>query len=505
MCQRKIRFADSILFRMSLWVLGILFGGIFLIICFVQMQMRYNIEKQITGEMQQIRDNSILYVHQILLLNDAVIEEEGFKQCIGMIESQLKSIGYRDAAYYDMNENPLKTSGERFDSGTRRADFEKAVRGDSTFTLSYGAHNRCDVYFTIPVEIMGKRIGFISYYFDYSGLYKREWDTFGRVIGITVFIFILLCLVIWMILYRMIFSIRSLSRATSEISSHLEEGQFDSKAIRELKFRGRTDEIGELAGNFQELLSMTEEQFQKIEKDKNRILKLLNSRQEFYNNVTHELKTPLTTISGYAQLMEKSGLEDTELFCKGTEHILRESSRLHRMVIQLLEMQDEESCLESKCLNLAEVLKNVADDMDIKAKRQKNRLILEGVNETCLVNGREDRIRQVLINLIDNAVKYGEPEETIRLGLTVQDGFAHISVSNKGQGIKRDDLENIFEPFYRADKERSREIGSTGLGLAISKKIVEEHGGRIRVESVPGKDTVFTVSFPTADREVQRQ
>lgn len=477
MYQKKTRFVNSILFRMSLWVLLLGAGGIFLITCFVKMQMRYNIEKQITDDMQQIRDNSLLYVRQTLLLNDEMVDGDGFGQCIQEVEGQLRSIGYRETAYYDQDGQLLILNGNKLDNGICREDFKRAMEQDSTFTINYGTHNQCDVYFTMPVDIMGNRIGFISYYFDYKELCQREWNTFGRTIWIVVLIFSLICLVIWVMLFRMISSIRSLSRATSEISGHLTDGRFDSESIEMLSLHERKDELGELAGNFLGLLRMTEEQFQKIQQDKNQILRLLNSRQKFYNNVTHELKTPLTTISGYAQLMEKDGLKDTELFYKGTNHILRESTRLHRMVVQLLEMQDEEHSQEQADLNLSEILKNVADDMQIKAKRQKSRLLLEGTEKSYLVYGREDKIRQVLINLIDNAIKYGEPKEAVSLKITGEKDFVKISVSNKGRGIKEEDLENIFEPFYRADKELSRELGSTGLGLAISQKIVKEHGG----------------------------
>lgn len=166
------------------------------------------------------------------------------------------------------------------------------------------------------------------------------------------------------------------------------------------------------------------------------------------------------------------------------------------MVVQLLEMQDKENPEEIKLLNLSEILRNVAEMMQIKARRYESCLALEGVEDTYLTEGREDKIRQVLINVIDNAIKYGKPKEEILLQIYRQKGFIMISVSNKGQGIKKEDLDNIFEPFYRVDKEKGKELGSSGLGLAISKKIMEEHAGSIRAESEPGVETVFTVSFP---------
>ena len=212
--------------------------------------------------------------------------------------------------------------------------------------------------------------------------------------------------------------------------------------------------------------------------------------------MTHELKTPLTTISGYAQLMEENGLGDEELFYNGMEHILQESTRLHRMVVQLLEMQDKDRYLRMEPLDIADTLRNVVDAMRMKARRYENTLVLEGDAIPCLVRGREGRIRQVLINLIDNAIKYGKPGKEIWIRLTRRKNQIQIAVANQGKGIEADEAAHIFEPFYRVDKERSREMGSSGLGLAISRKIMEEHGGTIQVKSEPDGYTIFMVSFP---------
>lgn len=487
---------------MSLWVLGVGIGGILLITCFVRFQMRYNIEKQITEEMQQIRDNTLLYIHQILLLNNDIVGEEGFEKSVRAVKQQLRSVGYREAAYYNLDGELLEQSGNRILPGEKREDFEKAMELNSTFTLYCRKDSQCEVYFTMPVEIIGKRIGYISYYFDYGEQYRREWNTFERTFWITAVIFALICLITWIMLWRMVSSIRNLSRVTSEISLRLSEGQFDHAAAGQLTFNGRKDEIGELSLNFTRMLDVAEEQFQRIQDDNSRIRNLLNSRQEFYNNVTHELKTPLTTISGYAQLMEKNGQEDRELFYKGTRHILGESTRLYRMVIQLLEMQEEKGTKDKKVLNLTALIVNVADTMQIKAKRYNSRIVPEGIETDYYVKGREDKLRQVFINLVDNAIKYGEPGETIRLIAEAKKDKVCVSVVNRGQGIENKDLENIFEPFFRTDKELSRELGSTGLGLSISRKIVKEHGGNIEADSTPGEETVFMVSFPGIGSEV---
>lgn len=495
MC-RKSRFVNSILFRISAWILLFGIASILIITHFVKMQMRYNIERQVTEEMLRVRDNSEIYIRQLLLINNCRIDETGFSESGKEIQAQLKSVGYEETALYDLEGNPLESGGRRFMNAEQREDFKRAVKENSTFTVYYGRNNQCEVYFTMPVHIMGKKLGFISYFFDYQETCEREWNMFSWMIHITVSAFAAVCLVIWLMIYRIVSPIRRLSRITGEISLHLADGKLDDEIIEDLNFSRRKDEIGDLSQNYMKMLAVTKEQFEKIRRDKEHILNLWKSRQEFYNNVTHELKTPLTTISGYAQLIGQDGFSDRKLFRNGIEHILKESTRLHEMVVQLLEMQDKENPEEIKLLNLSEILRNVAEMMQIKARRYESCLALEGVEDTYLTEGREDKIRQVLINVIDNAIKYGKPKEEILLQIYRQKGFIMISVSNKGQGIKKEDLDNIFEPFYRVDKEKGKELGSSGLGLAISKKIMEEHAGSIRAESEPGVETVFTVSFP---------
>ena len=377
MC-RKNRFTSSILFRISAWILFFGAASIFFVTDFMKTQMRNNIEKQVTEEMLRVRDNSELYVRQLLLLNDCQIDGEGFEECAEEIEEQLKSAGYHDVALYNLEGSRLTEGGLGIFDGEKRKDFMRALENESAFTLRYGKKGKCEAYFTMPVNLMGKPVGIISYFFDYREVYEREWDTVSGIIHVSVSAFAIICIVIWMIIYRMVSPIRKLSRATGDISEHLADGQFDSSIIENLKFDRRKDEIGELFQNYMQMLKVVMEQFEKIRKDKEHILKLWSSRQEFYNNVTHELKTPLTTISGYAQLIEENGLSDEELFRGGMEHIRKESVRLYGMVVQLLEMQDRAAFLETERLDLAELLRNVAGSMQMKAKRYGSAVVAEG-------------------------------------------------------------------------------------------------------------------------------
>ena len=218
-------------------------------------------------------------------------------------------------------------------------------------------------------------------------------------------------------------------------------------------------------------------------------------RREFVSNVTHELKTPLTTIQGYAQLIEADQGNDEELIEKGVGHILHESTRLHRMVIQLLEMADRAKREEKAQIDMGNLLRSVSEAMEIKANRYGAYIRLK-LEQNLYVWGQEERLRQVFINLIDNAVKYGEEGTEIRISGGHRKGRMLFSVSNKGKPMSQEELKHIFEPFYRADKEFSREQGSAGLGLSICQKIIREHKGAIWAENRPGERIGFFLLFP---------
>lgn len=524
---RKSRFWNRILFRISVSVLILGLASIMIVNYFVREQMRHNIENQITEEMLGIQNNSKLYIRQILLINDCRINEEGFEKCTYEIAIQLKSSDDQDIALYDPEGRLLKSSDETyFVNGTEREDFVSAENKKSAYTITYGPEKNCEVFFSMPVEIMNQYIGIISFHIDCSELYQREWRTISSMLRIMILVLGIIYVLIWVMIRQMVKPIRDLSRMSGMISGQLPEGKIDSEPIRKSRYRRRKDEIGELTRNYTRMIRVVEEQFEKIKDDRNRILRLWNSRQEFYNNVTHELKTPLTTISGYAQLIEENGLEDKEIFYNGIGHILQESTRLHRMVVQLLEMQNQESINSEEYLDITGIIKNVMDAMTMKAKRYDDRLILEaehmgtvlpenkekaagrGISREgekpenlYVVKGRADRIYQVFVNLIDNAIKYGEPKKDILIRVCAEEERIRVDVINEGTGMDSKELDAIFEPFYRVDKVRSRELGSSGLGLSITRKIMEEHGGSITAECSVEGCTVFHAYFPRAERE----
>jgi len=221
------------------------------------------------------------------------------------------------------------------------------------------------------------------------------------------------------------------------------------------------------------------------------------SRREFVANVSHELKTPLTTLKSHAEtLLDIIGDNKTAETFANT--ILNETDRMTRLVKDLLLISSLEGkmVLNRSMFSLKSMINDVVSTMTLVADEKGHRLNFEAIAELPDFYGDRDKIEQVLYNVISNSIKYtpNGGKISIKAGKLYGDFF--VEVKDNGIGIPEKDLDRIFERFYRVDKARSRELGGTGLGLSISKSIVDAHGGTIRVESKVGEGTKVIIFLP---------
>jgi two-component system, OmpR family, phosphate regulon sensor histidine kinase PhoR len=223
-------------------------------------------------------------------------------------------------------------------------------------------------------------------------------------------------------------------------------------------------------------------------------------RKDFVANVSHELRTPITAIRGYAETLRSGALGDQEMAPKMVEVIHRQSERLSELVEDLLEL----SQLESKEFQLArepvcvqQAAQRAAETVRVKALNKRIRLTVE-VPVDLEVLGDRRALEQVLLNLLDNAVKYTPEGGQVVLTGRAQDGRAVVAVRDSGIGMEGKHLPRIFERFYRVDKGRSRDSGGTGLGLSIVKHLLGAMKGDVQVESTPQVGSTFTVFLPLA-------
>ena len=228
------------------------------------------------------------------------------------------------------------------------------------------------------------------------------------------------------------------------------------------------------------------------------ILKASKMRQDFTANVTHELKTPLTAISGYAELME-AGMTDEEQVKHFSKQIRQNSGRLLTLIndiIKLSELDSREDLVSLETVELSSLTKRCVDNLQVNAQKHDVKLSFDG--EACKICANVDMMEELIINLCDNAIRYNDKNGSVLVRVRKNEDNVILSVKDNGIGIPKEHQERIFERFYRVDKSRSKETGGTGLGLAIVKHIVELHDARIEVNSEVGKGSEISVIFSRA-------
>ena len=226
-------------------------------------------------------------------------------------------------------------------------------------------------------------------------------------------------------------------------------------------------------------------------------------RQEFTANVSHELKTPLTSISGYAELIE-TGIAKPEDVQGFAQKIHVEATRMLQLVNDILQLSKLDSASETgntpamEVVDLLDVAKECVERQTLNARRAY--ISLSYLGESAPVRGSRDLLDELCQNLCDNAIRYNRPGGKVQITTACsRDGHCTLTVADNGIGIPKEAQSSVFERFYRVDKSRSKATGGTGLGLAIVKHIARIHGARIKLESQVDEGTTITVTFPTAD------
>lgn len=235
--------------------------------------------------------------------------------------------------------------------------------------------------------------------------------------------------------------------------------------------------------------------------DMTRIRHLENIRRDFVANVSHELRTPVTSIQGFVEALCEGGIQEPKQIERYLKIIAKHSNRLNTIIDDLLslsrlEEDEEKRKISFEKVPLKQVLASAVELSSVKAT-EKN-LTVELVCEDQI----EEKVNvvfleQAVVNLVDNAIKYSEPDGKIRVSVQRSDKEVAIAVQDEGCGIEKKHLARIFERFYVVDKGRSRKLGGTGLGLSIVKHIAQIHGGHVTVKSTPGKGSTFTIHLPT--------
>lgn len=239
--------------------------------------------------------------------------------------------------------------------------------------------------------------------------------------------------------------------------------------------------------------------------DITQLRRLETIRTDFVANISHELKTPLTSIRGFIETLQDGALHDTAAAEKFLSIIHEQTLRLNSLTEDLLglaHLESRELALDIKKIHLAELIGNILSGCSV-ALHKKNLTYASAIDANLTLNGDLSLIRSALANLIDNAVKFNKENGWIRItAVALPRNSIKITVEDSGVGIPQKDITRIFERFYRVDKARSRELGGTGLGLAIVKHAIEIHGGMVGCESTENNGSTFWFTLPRKKSEI---
>ena len=317
---------------------------------------------------------------------------------------------------------------------------------------------------------------------DLAGTYR---EFYYLIIGFM----ILVIIIAWFLLKNWLTDpIQELTQAADDISK--------GDLSRRININTGGVEIDDLATNMNQM-AMT------LDQDFRRIKRMEKVRSEFLGNVTHELKTPISSISGYIETLLEGAIKDENVNINFLKRALENVKRLEELVTDLVEIsriETGELQMNYDYFNIYNLLNDIHKDSQQRNSNKNIKIQLEVPDKKLFIYGDKGRLEQVIDNLLSNSMRYTD-QGHIRIKVLRRDNELVFSIIDTGIGISRKSINRIFERFYRADKARDRRKGGTGLGLAISKHIIEAHGSNIYVDSLEGKGSTFSFGITTISPE----
>lgn len=352
---------------------------------------------------------------------------------------------------------------------------KSALEGKKSYLITKEGKHR-SFLLSFPIFAQGQIIGAVTYTYSLF-----QTDEVRKSLSIVLF-FVFIVALLGSALLSSFFSYRIIKPLEKLTGMAMDYSQGNFHVIEDIK---TGDEVEKLSDSFNEMGKNIKGMILELKQEQEK-------QKKFLDNVTHEIRTPLTIILGYAKLIPK--INDNAQKNKYLNYIYNEGEKLLTMVNNLLELSKlnrYELAIEKTNTDLKTIIEQACSFMRDRADKFGIKISCELSPVNAMVDG--EKIKQVIINLLDNAIKYSEGDMiTVKLW---KEEFIQISVGDNGKGIPQSNLNKLIEPFYRVDKSRSRKLGGSGLGLSICREIIELHGGQIHISSTEGKGTIVTISL----------
>lgn len=446
-----------------------------------------NSQVMITNEMTKLQHTTREHIKQFALIHPP--QADLFKEYGGTIAQELSRLHTQNVALYDSEglflyeaiamEEPLLAGNQAYQvslEGNPNAELTAAFRNQAAFTRTDVPEGNL-VYFSYPypypLYMHDQFYGVLRFTGDYTNLFTTNDKVLTSFRVLVICLFAGVFVISTLLTRQIIKPLLQLTAATKKVTG----GEYGVDV--QVKTR---DELEVLATSFNDMQQNIQRQMKMLEQEKDKVVQAEKSRTSFFNNVTHELKTPLATISGYAQIIGEEDFDDTAFLRKATSKIRLESERLDRMVIELIELSKRDmvpSLKKREAIQLLPLVLSISEDMALTAGRR--RMVIDVTGQDFMVVGNRDELRQLFSNVLDNAIKYGIGGT--RIVVDMKDGT--ITVINDSPPVPDQIAENAFEPFIHTKGK-----GSSGLGLSICQQIVSKHDGTIAFDYDEGQVTL---------------
>ncbi len=463
----------SLRLRLTLWYTGFLAALLILVGAMVFSRVQTSVLSGIDRELQQKGD-------QIVRLVSLSTGSEVIIKPIGKIVTSFYEQGLYIQIRDDSRRVVLRSPNlSQTTIELPEAFYQQAMHGGAGFyNVSFYHPNDVRVYFA-PIQVNGQTLGIVQV----ARVLTPTAEVLQQLSNNLMLLFaIALALAAGVGYWLTGVALQPINEATATALAITRTGNLKRRVPIH---KQRSDEIGALINTFNEMLDRLEELFEK--------------QRRFTGDISHELRSPLTTILGNLSLLRRAKNLPADEQKEMLDEMYSEAERMHRLISDLLLLSQADSGL---AINRAPVELDtlLLEAYRMARRRAGDKLKIQLLHEDqAVVMGDADRLRQVLDNLINNAIRYTPAGGRIELSLHCTGDEAAITVADTGQGIAPEDLAHIFDRFYRADKARTRAAGGTGLGLSIVKWIVDAHHGRIEVESAPGKGSTFRITLPVIE------
>lgn len=480
----------SIKLKFSLFLLILLLLTVILLRIFILESIRENQKLEYESYLQQQTDLSETYLRQRFLSSEELLPEAFLRQSAEELTKDLISFTGQETALFSLNGDLLSPRKETLNEVTLQQILPYAMEGKTLYRTSGD-----DLFYLAPLKMENHTVGILALYYSLRNENNFYENTANRFLYVGASVFLVSFLIAYLYFRSYATDILKLNEAVGE----MESGAYDFKASE------RNDEIGSLSRGVyhmgQKIKSTLADMRNEEEKlqDSVKKLEILGLQQkEFIGSVTHEFKTPLTSVRAYLDLLSMYP-EDEDLLKKALLAIEEETTRLYEMVEKTLALSKLERYAPHAALS-PQKLQVLLDEVlhSLKGKIEKFGLTLTKEVEEVEILGDREALLIALTNLLDNAVKYNKPRGSIHIRLYQEEHLGILSLEDTGIGIPMDLSQRIFDPFYTVDKNRSRDTGGVGLGLSLAKKYTELQGGTLILLTSSEDGTAFQLSFPLA-------